>query len=348
MLPGFAEHNIDALLVTSLANVRYLTGFTGSNGALFLTAGKAILFTDPRYTLQASHETNCEVRIQTGPLYPGIVKNLRRLRPGRLGFEKSQIAYYAWDYLTRESQSRYTLVPVDGLIEKQRMVKSEAEIALIRESVNLNSQAYARALKRVKTGMRESELAAEIDFQMRRLGASGTAFETIVATGAHSALPHARPGETRIETNQLLLIDMGASRQGYTSDMTRTVFVGKDSPVWRKRYKAVLEAQLASIAAIRDGVKSVKVDAAGRQVLKRYGLDKQFTHSTGHGLGLEIHEAPRLGKRDKNVLRAGMVVTVEPGIYLEGQGGIRIEDTVLVTATGCEVLTPTSKELTVL
>lgn len=348
LLPGFAEHKIDGLLVTSLANIRYLTGFTGSHGALYLAPGKAILFTDPRYTLQASQETNCDVRILAGSLFPGLVKALHRLKPGQLGFEKSQMPYFAWDYLTRESKSRYTLVAVDGLVEKQRMVKSEGEIALIRESVNLNSQAFDRALKRFKPGMRESDLAAEIDYQMRRLGASATAFETIVATGAHSALPHARPGETRIETNQLLLIDMGATRQGYTSDMTRTVFTGKAAPVWRKRYQAVLEAQQASIATIRDGARSVKVDAAGRQVLKGHGLDKQFTHSTGHGLGLEIHEAPRLGKRDKSVLRAGMVVTVEPGIYLEGQGGIRIEDTVLVTASGCEILTPTSKELTVI
>jgi Xaa-Pro aminopeptidase len=196
--------------------------------------------------------------------------------------------------------------------------------------------------------MRECDLAAEIDYQMRRLGAAQTAFETIVATGARAALPHARPGNAVIEANRLLLIDMGATQDGYTSDMTRTVSVGSAPREWRRNYRAVLEAQLAAIDAVRPGVTAAKPDKAARQVLERHGLEKTFTHSTGHGLGLEIHEAPRLGRKEKTKLLAGMVVTIEPGIYLEGKGGIRIEDTVLVTANGCEILTPTSKDLAAL
>jgi Xaa-Pro aminopeptidase len=180
---------------------------------------------------------------------------------------------------------------------------------------------------------------------MRALGAEKPAFDTIVAAGPNSALPHAHPTGHRLGANELLLIDMGATLEGYTSDMTRMVHTGGPPPQIRNLYKAVLEAQLAGIDAVRPGVPVSKVDAAARGILKRYKLDRAFVHSTGHGLGLEIHEAPRIGKKDKTKLRAGMAITIEPGAYLEGIGGVRIEDTVLVTEKGCEVLTPTPKEL---
>lgn len=192
--------------------------------------------------------------------------------------------------------------------------------------------------------MTESELAAEIDYQNRRLGAEAPAFDTIVATGERAALPHAHPGATRISPG-MLLIDMGAFRDGYASDMTRMVHVGPAPTKYKRAYKVVLEAQLGAVAAVKPGVTTNAVDRAARTTLKRHGLEKEFVHSTGHGLGLEIHELPRIGRRDKTKLEAGMAITIEPGVYIEGWGGIRIEDTVLVTATGCEVLTPTSKEL---
>ena len=208
--------------------------------------------------------------------------------------------------------------------------------------------AYAKVLKRIRPGVRELDIAAEIEYQMKMLGAEKPAFDTIVAAGAHAALPHAHPGSYRLTGNELLLVDMGAMLQGYCSDMTRTVHLGTPPKRIREMYNAVLEAQLAGIAAVRPGVTAGKIDMATRRVLKQHGLDKAFVHSTGHGLGLEIHEAPRLGKKDPTKLAPGMAITIEPGVYLEGFAGIRIEDTVLVTETGCDVLTPSPKEFIVI
>jgi Xaa-Pro aminopeptidase len=195
--------------------------------------------------------------------------------------------------------------------------------------------------------MREGDLAAELDYRMRRQGAEGPAFETIVAAGARTALPHARPTSARL-VQGLLLVDMGAMLDGYASDMTRMLFLGRPGARVRRAYKAVLEAQLAAIDAVRPGVPAKTVDRAARRVLARHGLANAFVHSTGHGLGLEIHEPPRIGKKEKTPLECGMAITIEPGVYVEGFGGIRIEDTVSVTKNGCEVLTPTSKELRIL
>jgi Xaa-Pro aminopeptidase len=224
------------------------------------------------------------------------------------------------------------------------MTKSPAEIEQIRQSVRVNSEAYARTLRRVRLGMRERDIAAELDYQMRLHGAEKPAFDTIVAAGVRSALPHSQPTSRRLEENDLLLIDMGACLDGYMSDMTRMAFLGIPTKRVRTLYGAVLEAQMAGIDAVRPGVTAARVDGAAREVLKRHGLDREFVHSTGHGLGLEIHEGPRIGKKDQTVLRAGMVITIEPGAYIDRFGGVRIEDTVLVTANGCEVLTPTTKE----
>lgn len=344
----FVEPQIDALLITSLPNIRYLTGFTGSNAYLYLTADAEVLFTDPRYRIQAGLETSCKVAIVKGSTLIGVTAAISRRKPRNLGFERNHAAFHTFDYLREKLALGIELKPVGNIVEELRMVKSDGEVELIRRAVQTNSKAFARTLGKIRVGMQERDIAAELEYQMRRGGAQGPSFDTIVASGARAALPHARPGTDPVLANQLLLIDMGATQDGYTSDMTRTVFVGSAPVKWKKNYRAVLEAQVAAIAAIRSGVRTSKVDAAAREVLKSHGLDKAFTHSTGHGLGLEIHESPRVGKKDKTVLKAGMVVTVEPGIYLENEGGIRIEDTVLVTATGCEVLTPTSKELTVL
>jgi len=236
---------------------------------------------------------------------------------------------------------------VTGLIEALRTIKSPEEVDAIRVSVNLNSKAYERALKLVKPGVKELDLAAEIEYQMKRLGAEGPAFETIVAAGPRSALPHARPTTQAVAANQLLLIDMGACLNGYMSDMTRVVHVGAPGRAARRLYGAVREAQQAGLDHVRAGVKASRVDEAARKALGRYKLEDAFQHSTGHGLGLEIHESPRIGRKVTAPLEAGMVITVEPGAYLEGFGGVRIEDTVLVTENGCEVLTPTPKELLV-
>ncbi|HWF07729.1 MAG TPA: M24 family metallopeptidase, partial [Bryobacteraceae bacterium] len=231
-----------------------------------------------------------------------------------------------------------------GLIENLRMIKDAAEIEKIRASVICNSRALEAALKRFRIGMKEAELAAEIDYQSRKLGAEAPSFDTIVAAGERAALPHAHPGPAPISPG-ILLIDMGAFLDGYASDMTRMGHVGTPTPKYKRVYRAVLEAQLAAIDAVKPGATTAAVDRAARNTLKRHNLEREFVHSTGHGLGLEIHELPRIGRKDKTVLEAGMAITIEPGVYIEGWGGIRIEDTVLVTSGGCEILTPTTKEL---
>ncbi|MBL8178901.1 MAG: aminopeptidase P family protein, partial [Bryobacterales bacterium] len=309
--------------------------------------GEATLFTDPRYTFQAGAECDCKVAITKNHLLPAVVATVKRKKLKRVGVERERLTFLTYDFLREKLPLGTEMAAVTGAVETLRMVKSADELRRIRRSVETNSKAFGAAMGRMKVGMRENDLAAELDFQMRRHGAEGCAFETIVASGARSALPHARPTLNRIEANQLLLVDMGSSQDGYASDMTRTVFVGSAKPEWKRRYRAVLEAQLAAIAAIRAGVAASKPDREARRVLAGHGLDKEFTHSTGHGLGLEIHEAPRIGKKEKTLLQAGMAITVEPGIYLKDQGGIRIEDTVVVTETGCEILTPTTKDLTV-
>ena len=348
MIP-FADLKIDALLVSALPNIRYLSGFTGDNGLLLVTPESQTLFTDPRFTFQASEECTCAVKIAPrGPVDPYAVDAIRRKKLKRVGFEATRLIYDVHRRLKETLPLGTTLKPIGPVIENLRMVKSKEEIERIRRSVLTNSQTFDKTVQSIRPGVSESSIAAELDFQMRRLGAEKAAFETIVAAGPHSALPHARPSNRKVGVDELLLIDMGACQDGYMSDMTRVLFFGKISRRVRDMYNAVLKAQLAAIAAVREGITAGQVDRQARQVLESEGLGKAFMHSTGHGLGLEIHEPPRVGRRDKTRLQAGMVITIEPGAYIQDFGGIRIEDTVLVTKNGCEVLTPTSKELIVL
>ena len=342
------ERKLDSFIVAGLPNIRYLSGFTGDNALLLVTPGKTILFTDPRFEIQAAQETSSGRKISKGPLAVDVLAAIKRLRLKRIGFEPARMTVQTFQALEGRLPMGASMVAVDGWIEQLRMVKSEEEIARIRRSVDTNSAAFEQAVKRVKPGMTEAELAAELEFRMRRLGAEKPSFDTIVAGGERSALPHAHPTSAKLAGGQLVVVDMGATRDGYCSDMTRMLFLGEPGAKVKRTYRAVLEAQLAAIDAVRDGARTRAVDAAARRVLKGYGLDRAFVHSTGHGLGLEIHEPPRIGKRDKSRLEAGMAITIEPGVYLEGFGGIRIEDTVVVTAAGCEILTPTPKDLRVL
>jgi Xaa-Pro aminopeptidase len=352
---GLAPRKLDALLVAFSPNLRYLSGFTGSNGNLLLTPRRSILFTDPRYRIQSALETTCEVRIVKGPLANAIGAAIARQGLRRIGYEPARMTCDLFDSLKSKLPMRASLEPYPplgenspGWIEELRMVKSAAEMELIRHSVQTNSRAFEQVVARVKLGMKESDLAAELEYRMRRLGAAKPAFETIVAGGARSAWPHAQPTAARLQTGGLVVVDMGAMQEGYASDMTRMLYLGVPGAKVKRTYRAVLEAQLAAIDAVRAGASSARVDGAARKVLQAYGLDRAFIHSTGHGLGLEIHEPPRIGKRDKTRLQAGMAITIEPGVYLEGFGGVRIEDTVVVTERGCEILTPTSKDLRVI
>jgi Xaa-Pro aminopeptidase len=335
----------DAFAVIALPSVRYLSGFTGSNAALLITSDREILFTDSRYQTQAADESDCEIHIGKGSLIDVLAQVARKIGVTRLAFERNRISFDDHQRLVA-ARDTIRLKGLSQIVERLRLVKSPAEISVIRTSVDLNSAALEQALQRFKPGATELDLSAEIEYCMKRLGADGVAFETIAASGPRSALPHARPTANKIASDQLLLIDMGALVAGYASDMSRTFAVGKlKSSKARRMYRAVLEAQLAALDAVKPGVQAAAVDFAARHVLRRYGFDKLFIHSTGHGLGLEIHEAPRLGRREAARLEVGMVITIEPGVYLEGLGGVRIEDTVVVTPHGCEVLTPTTKEL---
>jgi Xaa-Pro aminopeptidase len=345
----FGQLKVDALLVSAPPNVRYLCGFTGDNGLLLVTPESQTLFTDPRFTIQAAGECSCEVKTVTKtPLDQAALQMVRRKRLKRVGFEAARISYEVYQRLAKNLPRGYTLVPAGPVVDRLRMLKSADEIARIRRSVLTNSQAFEKAVRSIRAGVRESALAAELEYQMRRLGAEKPAFETIVAAGARSALPHAQPTSRKLANHELLLIDMGACQDGYMSDMTRVLFLGTPSRRVRSMYNAVLKAQLAAIDAVRPGVTAAYVDRAARRVLEQEGLGKEFVHSTGHGLGLEIHEGPRLGRRDKTRLESDMAVTIEPGAYIRDFCGIRIEDTVLVTRNGCEILTPTSKELRLL
>jgi Xaa-Pro aminopeptidase len=348
---GLAGRKLDSLLVVLSPNLRYLSGFTGSNGALLITEDRATLFTDPRYTLQAGRETagrgspSIRVRTAKGPLISSIAAEIARLKLRRIGYEPARMTCDSRDALCGLLPLGAALTAAGGWIEQLRMVKSAAELEMIRQSVLTNSKAFETAARRLKAGVSEQDFAAELEYSMRRFGAEKPAFETIVASGVRSALPHAQPCAKAMKSGELVVVDMGACQDGYCSDMTRMIFLGAPGRKVKHAYAAVLEAQLAATDAVKPGVSAEAIDRVARRVLRKHGLERAFIHSTGHGLGLEIHEPPRIGKRDQTILQSGMAITIEPGVYIEGWGGIRIEDTVVLTGSGCDVLTPTAKEL---
>ncbi|HZV59197.1 MAG TPA: Xaa-Pro peptidase family protein [Candidatus Eremiobacteraceae bacterium] len=337
---------LDALLVTKRSNWYYLTGFTGDAGALVVSRKGITLITDGRFTVQAKAETaGIRVVLQKKGLYEDTGEVLKRQGDKRIGFDPQQLSVAHWKTVRRASQGAGAWIASGGLVETLRMRKESAELAAMRKAALLAGGVLEGVLKLVKPGVRETEIGAEIEYQMRKKGAEGVSFESIVASGPRSALPHAHPTAKRLRKNELVVLDLGAILQHYCSDITRTIYVGRTPPRIRKWYQAVKEAQQAAIAAIRPGALCGEVDAAARQVLAGYGLDQYFVHSTGHGLGLEVHEEPRLARGQKRKLEAGNVITIEPGVYVAGVGGIRIEDDVLVTATGSEVLTRVTRDL---
>jgi Xaa-Pro aminopeptidase len=342
-----AKHRLDALLVTHLANVRYLCGFTGSSGLLLMGAGRPVFFTDGRYTEQARSEVaGARVVIAKGSPLLAAAKFAAEHKLRALGVESEHTTLAARAALKRATGDKVRLREVSAVIEKQRMVKDAEEIALIREAVNLGAALLDTAYKAIRPGVLETEIAAELEYAARRRGADAMSFDTIVAAGPRSALPHGVASANPIPQRGFVILDFGVILHGYCSDMTRTVHVGRLSTAERQMYQAVREAQQAATCAVRAGIASGQVDRTARTVLGRAGLGRYFTHSTGHGVGLEIHEPPRLGKAQKELLQPGMVVTIEPGVYVPGQGGVRIEDMLVVTDRGSEVLTPAPKDLT--
>jgi len=339
------EQKLDGFVVTHPANLRYLCGYTGSNGLLLFVDGRRVFFTDGRYTEQAREEVKgARVVIPGGALMAGAAKFLGGLK-AQIGFEADVTTVAGAMQLKRLASKAIRWKATSGLIMRQRMIKDAEELRLIRQAVNLGAKAYEEAAQAIRPGVSEIEVAGRLEFAARRAGADGMSFETIVTAGKRSALPHGRASVQSIPKRGFVLVDSGVILRGYCSDMTRTVHVGRIGRVERQWYDSVLEAQLVGIATVRAGVTAGEVDEAVRSVLSKAKLDKYFAHSTGHGVGLEIHEPPRLGSKQTERLEPGMVVTIEPGIYLPDKGGIRIEDMVVVTETGCEVLTPVTKEL---
>ncbi len=345
LVKAMGEVRTDALFVTHLPNVRYLCGFTGSSGVL-LVGPKLTFFTDGRYAEQAQAEVvGAKIVIERGPALSAAAKQTGRTKIGKVGFEAEHMTVASRGVLATELPKGVRLVATRGLIERLRVIKDSAEIECIREAIELGCDLLPTACHAIRPGVTEIEVAAKLEFAARKRGAQAMSFETIVASGPRSALPHGVASRDRIPPRGFVVLDYGVILHGYCSDMTRTVHMGAADQQERDLYRAVLDAQMAAIAACVPGTKLADVDAAARNVLKQAKLDKFFTHSTGHGLGLEIHEPPRLAGKQDGVLRPGMVITIEPGIYQAGKRGIRIEDVVAITETGYELLTAARKEL---
>ncbi len=338
---------VDGLLVTHLPDVRYLSGFTGSNAALVLARDRAVLFTDGRYTAQAKAEAGgIRVVIATKPAVVAACEWMESEKIRRCGFDSMHTTVAALEAMQKAVSGRVRrgmFVPLGAIIAKLREVKDAGEILKIRAAAAVGCELFQGMLGYLEAELTEMEVAATLEYAARLAGAEGMSFETIVASGERSALPHGRATSAKVPKRGFVTLDFGVMLDGYLSDMTRTVHMGKAMPDERDVYDFVLEAQEAAVAAVAPGVTAGEVDEAARSVLRKVKLDKYFSHSTGHGVGLEIHEGPRLAAKQKQALEEGMVITIEPGVYIPGRFGVRIEDMVLVTARGGEILTPSVK-----
>ena len=344
------QERLDLLLVSHLPNVRYLCGFTGSAGLLLVNSTGATLFTDGRYIAQANEEVSgSRVVICRKPLLGAVGQSLRSRRKAArslvVGIEPEHLTVAAHRQLANLLDRTVQLKQAPSLVERARMIKDAEEIAQLREAVLLGSSLFDTVLETVRPGIKETDVAAAMEFKARRSGAEAMSFETIIASGQRSALPHGRASAAPIPASGFVVCDFGVILGGYCSDMTRTVYVGRPSKQARGFYHAVREAQQAAVEAVRPGKQLGEVDRAARKMLRKAGFDRYFTHSTGHGVGIEIHEPPRIAAGQNEVLKPGMVITIEPGAYVPDRWGVRIEDMVLVTERGVDVLTPTTKEL---
>jgi Xaa-Pro aminopeptidase len=344
-----ATTRFDGLLINHLPNIRYLCGFTGSAGLLLVEKAGSVFLTDFRYDTQAHEEVKAaKVVIARKSVLQALGKLLARrrtrARPWTIGLEAEHFTIAEKQRLTKLRPSGVRLKDAPSIVERVRMVKDDEEIDLIRKAVHLGAKLFDRALQVLRPGITEVGVAAAMELIARRSGAERMSFETIIASGARSALPHGRASNQAISPGGFVVCDFGVILAGYCSDQTRTVWVGPVPEDARRAYEAVREAQQAALDAVRPGIPVGEVDAAARKVLRKAGLGPYFTHSTGHGVGLEIHEAPRVAAGQSEILRPGMVITIEPGVYFPGKWGVRIEDMVAVTAAGREVLTPTGKD----
>jgi len=342
---------VAGLLVTHLPDVRYLCGFTGSSAALAVTRRAVRLFTDGRYTAQAAEEVQgAKVEIvRSAPAVSAIQwLAVQVAETGTIGFDSGQTTVAdleRWKTALPANLRRKLLTPVSSLVEPLRWLKDEEELAIMAEAAQLGDSLFEHLLGFIQPGLTEAAVAAELEYQARTRGAEGMSFESIVAAGPRSALPHGRASQARLPRRGLLTLDFGVILKGYCSDMTRTVCLGKPTAREREAYEMVLAAQEAAVAAVAAGVECGVVDEAARSILRSAGMAEAFSHSTGHGVGIEIHEGPLIGAGQKDKLAPGMVITIEPGVYFSGEFGVRIEDMVVVARGGGRVLTHSPKAL---
>ena len=342
------EKELDALITSTPENRRYLSGFTGSAGYLLVSRDEAILATDFRYTEQAEHQSPDFQVIKTGSDWSWFVELLQKGGVMKVAFESDHMTVATYGQITQTlrdlpSSGRPSLVATKGLVEALRTVKDQEELVLLQKAIDAADNAMQAITPTIRPGETEGEVAWRLEKAMREAGADSLSFDTIVAAGPNGAMPHHRPSDCAIAPGQPIVIDMGAKVGGYCSDITRTVCVGEPDETFRNIYDIVLGAQLTGIATVRAGMSSGDADDLSRVVIAEAGYADNFGHSLGHGVGLAIHEYPRLGPKSKDTLEEGMVFTVEPGIYLPGWGGIRIEDVVLLEKEGATVLSKAAK-----
>lgn len=341
------KHQIEALWVTHLPDVRYLCGYSGSSAVLVVTQRKAALFTDGRYTLQAKEEVKgASVVIAEKSTVKEAAAWVSE-EAECAGFDPAHTSVAdleAWRAAIPRKNRRKFFEPVqEPLVMNMRLIKDGDELLVMSRAAAVACKLFDKIVLEIRAGRTEFEVAAELEYFARKMGVDGMSFDTIVASGVRSSMPHGKASEAKLPRKGFVTLDFGVILKGYCSDMTRTVHLGRASKEEQEVYDAVLAAQQAAVAAVRSGVTCATVDEAARSVLRQAGLAQYFTHSTGHGVGMEVHEPPRLGAGQEQKLKPGMIVTVEPGVYMPGKFGVRIEDMVLVTTTGGEVLTPATK-----
>ncbi|WP_436859920.1 M24 family metallopeptidase [Staphylococcus caeli] len=340
-----AKH-LDAIVVLTDFNRRYLSGFTGTSGALIITKTHNLLITDFRYIEQATAQApKFKIIKQQGNLIEAVKQELEQLKVQNVGFEGNLVSY---DTYLQLSKSYISLISISGLIEKIREVKDEDEIALIQKAAEIVDETFEYILTVAKAGMTELQLKAKLESKMLELGAEGTSFDTIVASGVRGALPHGVASDKVIQTGELITLDYGAYYKGYSSDITRTFAIGEPEPKLKEIYNIVLEANQKAIAAAKKGITGKALDAIAREYITEKGYGEAFGHSLGHGIGLNVHEGPNLSKNSDTELEVNNCVTIEPGIYLDGLGGVRIEDDILIKENSCERFTKSPKNLIIL
>lgn len=338
------KKNLDAFIVTSAQNRRYISGFTGSAGLLIITKSKQLFITDFRYIEQATEQApDFEIIEHKQSIIQEAAAQLLKEGAQQAGFEHEDVTFALYQQF--QNAVHADLIPASGLIEELRLIKSEAELAIMKTAAEIADAAYTHILTFVKPGMKEIEVSNELEFFMRKQGATQSSFDTIVASGYRSALPHGVASDKEIQKGELVTLDYGALYNGYCSDITRTFAVGEISDKLREIYDIVLEANLRGVAGVKPGITGKEADALTRDYITEKGYGQYFGHSTGHGLGMDVHESPALSFRSNTVLKPGMVVTVEPGIYIPEVGGCRIEDDLVLTADGSERLTFSTKDL---